>query len=198
MRVAVPRSRSTQGLEQLLESIIAREDVRRGLDEARRLREALPDRAQLTHAAQPLLERVAAARADLPIRETPAFLQEGLDRLNIALGRKKRSPLQHFFDTPVPLWVALAAGAAALLAGMMLARSASRSRITPLPPDQLEAAADEIKGRWPAVHDDDIRDARGNLKKLTSIVVERTGENPREVRERLTAITGAHSPNGHS
>jgi hypothetical protein len=198
MRVAMPRSRNTQGLEQLLESIIAREDVRRGLEEARRLRGALPDRAQLAHAAQPLLERMAAARADLPIPETPAFLQEGLDRLNVALGRKKRSPLQRFFDTPVPLWVALVAGAGALCVGMMLAKSASRSRMLTMPIDQLEAAADEIKGRWPAVHDDDIRDARGDLKKLTSIVVERTGENPREVRERLAAITSAHSPNGHS
>src|SRR6266508_5269607 len=167
MRVAVPRSGSTQGLEQLLESIIAREEVQRGLEEARRLRGALPDRTQFAHAAQPLLERMAAARADLPIRETPAFLQEGLERLNVALGRKRRSPLQRIFDTPVPLWVALAAGAGALLAGMMLARSVSRSRMLAMPPEQLEAAADEIKGRWPVVHDDDIRDARGDLKKLT-------------------------------
>jgi hypothetical protein len=98
----------------------------------------------------------------------------------------------------VPLWAALAGGVGALLCGMMLARAASRTRTLPVPPEQLEAAADEIKQRWPSVHDDDIRDARGDLKKLTSIVAERTGENPREVRERLTTIAGGHSSNGHS
>jgi|SRR5215203_4789645 len=184
--------------EQLRESVASRDELRRRLDEARRLRPTVPDTAELSRLAQPLIDRLAAARSEIPMPETPAFLRDGVDRINVALGRKKRSPLERFFGSPTPLWLTVALGIGAFFAGMAVAQATHASRARTVRPEQLEAAADQIKENWPSVHDDDIRDARGNLKRLSSVVAERTGEDQRAVRERLTAITSGQSSNGHS
>ena len=169
--------------------------LRGALPDAARLREILPDPADLARRAQPLVDRVAAARSDVTLPEAPAFLSEGLDRLASALGRKKPSAAERALNADVPLWLALGIGLGALVAGFAIGQAAAGARV-PAPQLDLEGAADKIKERWPAIHDDDIRDAAGNLKRLSSVVAERTGENARAVRERIVAMTGGQSANG--
>ena len=164
------------------------------------LRDALPDPAELARRAQPLVQRVAAARPDVSLADAPDLLQEGLERLSSALGRKRPSRTERVLNADVPLWLALGVGLGALALGYVLGQAAASGnvRVPSVNPEDLEAAADKIKERWPAVHDDDIREARGNLKRLSSVVAERTGENIRSVQERLTALTGRQSSNGQS
>jgi hypothetical protein len=135
-----------------------------------------------------------AARSELPQYEVPAFLHEYIDRLAaLAQGqpaRKRQSSLQ------TSLLVLAGAATGAFLLGFLIGRATAR-RGDVIAPEQLEAAADQIKDTWPGIHDDDIRDARGDLKRLSSVIVERTGEDTRSVRERLASITAqASSVNG--
>ena len=173
--------------------------LRESVPDAASLRDALPDPAELARRAQPLVQRVAAARPDVSLADAPDLLQEGLDRLSSALGRKRPSRTERVLNADVPLWLALGFALGALALGFALGQAAAGKVSLPsVNPEDLEAAADKIKERWPAVHDDDIREARGNLKRLSSVVAERTGESIRSVQERLTAITGSQSSNGHS
>jgi hypothetical protein len=96
------------------------------------------------------------------------------------------------------IWASLLLAGAAFLLGLAVGQAAAASRRSSAPSGNLEAAADRIKERWPAVHDDDIREAKGNLKRLSTVIGERTGESAREVREKLAAIADEQSPNGHS
>ena len=174
--------------------------LREVLPDTSRLREVLPDTSALARRTQPLVERaqpLVGRVSDLSLPEPPDFLQGGLDRLSSALGRKKPSTTERIFNARVPLWLALGVGLGALVAGYVLGQAAATRRIS-LPEVDLEGAAEKIKERWPAIHDDDIREARGNLKRLTSVVSERTGENARFVRERLVAMTTRQSANGGS
>ena len=168
--------------------------LRQALPDTARLREALPDPAELARRAQPLVGRVAAARPDVSLPSTD-FLQEGLERLSGALGRKKASTTERVLSADVPLWLALGVGLGALVAGFALGQAAAQRRVA-LPQVDLEGAAEKIKERWPAIHDDDIREARGNIKRLSSVVSERTGESTRAVRERIAAMTSGQSSNG--
>ena len=171
--------------------------LREALPHTARLRAALPAPAELARRAQPLVGRVAAARPEISLPEPPAFLQGGLDRLSGALGRKKPSATERILNADVPLWLAAGIGLGALVAGYALGQAAAGAR--PAAPNvDLERAADKIKEHWPAIHDDDIREARGNVKRLSAVVSERTGERASAVRERIAAMTGGQSTNGGS
>jgi hypothetical protein len=199
----LPFQRRQSRWEQLRDMFMARADMQRRMGEAQRLREALPDTSRLrdvlpdpsefARRAQPLVGRVS----DLSLPVSGEFLHEGLDRLSGALGRRRPSTTERILNAEVPLWLALGVGLGALVAGYALGQAAAAQRVS-LPAVDLEGAADQIKERWPAIHDDDIREARGNLKRLTSVVSERTGENARFVRDRLMAMTTGQSANGGS
>ena len=194
MTVRLPFGRRRSRWQRLRTTMSGRGDLRSRLPEPERLREALPDPTALRRRVQPLVERAAAARPELTMPEPPAFLHGGLDRLT-HLGRRQASPTERILNAQAPLWVLLTAAAGAFVLGYLLGQAAARR--ASIAPEELEAAADKIKDTWPAVHDDDIREARGNLKRLSSVIGERTGEDARSVRERLTAITGRRpSSNG--
>ena len=180
-----------------LRNLATSRDLARWLSELERLREVLPEPDKIRRRVQPLVDRAAAARADLNLPEPPAFLQDrfNLDRL-AALGRKtQRSRSERVLTGQAPLWVALTLGIGGFMLGFVVG-SALAARGTAVPVD-LESAADKIKDEWPSSHDDDIREAQGNLKKLSSVIGERTGEDTRAVRERLATMTSVgHSPNG--
>ena len=200
-------------------TVTSRKELRRRMKDARRLRDALPDAgrvrnvlpdtgqirsalpdpSELVQRVQPLVSRVASARPDVSMPEPPAFLKERLplDRLS-TLGRKQPSAPERILNAEAPLWLAIGLALGGLMLGFALGQAAAARRVPGVDPAQLEAAADKIKDQWPAIHDDDIREAQGNLKRLSSVVAERTGENARDVRERLTTMTSGQSSNGHS
>jgi uncharacterized protein YjbJ (UPF0337 family) len=147
---------------------------------------------------QPLVERAAAIRSDHIAPEAAALLHEGQERLAALAHHQRRSRRQRVMAAQgsVLVFVGLAIGA--FFAGFLIGRAAAGRR-PDLLPEQLEAAADQIKDTWPGVHDDDIREARGNLKRLASLIEERTGEDEDDVRERLVGITSrVQSVNGGS
>jgi hypothetical protein len=203
----LPFQRRRTRWEQLRDTLAERAELARRMQDAQRLREAfpdtsrlresLPDPADLARRAQPLVDRMAAIWPEMARPETPDFLQEGLDRLSGALGRKKPSASERVLNAELPLWLALGLALGAFVAGYALGQAATAQRRSSRQAD-LEGAADQIKERWPAIHDDDIREAKGNLKRLSSVVSERTGERARDVRERLVAMTTGQSANGGS
>jgi hypothetical protein len=203
----LPFQRRRTRWEQLRDALVERAELSRRMQEAQRLREALPDTSRLraslpdptdlARRAQPLVDRMAAVWPEVALPETPDFLQAGIDRLSGALARKKPSTTERVLNAEIPLWLALGIGVGAFVAGCVLGQAAAAQRRSPRPVD-LERAADQIKERWPAIHDDDIREAKGNLKRLSSVVSERTGESARDVRERLVAMTTGQSANGGS
>src|SRR5262249_30422533 len=154
-------------------------ELARRLNDLERLREVLPDPEEIRRRVQPLMERAAAARADLGLPEPAAFLQDrlNLDRL-AALGRRPQpTQRERLLAARGSIWVPVAFGVGGFLVGFVLG-SALAARSTAIPVD-LESAADQIKDEWPSIHDDDIREAQGNLKKLSSVIGERTGEDTR-------------------
>jgi hypothetical protein len=80
------------------------------LPEAPRLREHLPDPAELARRAQPLVGRVAAAGHDLHLQEAPALLHGGLERINQRLGRRPPPLSERALHANVPLWLAIGVG----------------------------------------------------------------------------------------
>lgn len=157
----------------------------------------LPD-TELRRRVQPLVERAAAVRPELSLPETPAFLHDGLhlDRLSIP-GRRQPSRVERVLGAESSLWLVLAAALGGVMVGYLLGSAAAqRQRVGP---EELEAAADQIKHVWPSIHDEDIREAKGNLKRLSTVIGERTGESTRVVREQLASLTARrHSSNGGS
>lgn len=160
--------------------------LRQDLPDGSRLRDALPDPVELAHLAQPLLRQMTAAG------------QGGAERLSSTFGRRRPSASERVLNARVPMWLMLGLGIGAFLLGFGIGQGAAAAQRRHARPEALEAAADQIKERWPSVHDDDIREANGNLRRLSSVIKERTGEDARSVRETLTAITAAQSTNGHS
>jgi uncharacterized protein YjbJ (UPF0337 family) len=199
--VHLPFQRRRTRWERFRDAVLSNPELVRRLEEARRWRGSLPDRVELARRAQPWMERVAAAGQDFNVPEPPAFLQGRLGLLGGALNQPQPSARGRMVGAQAPLWltIGMALGAFSLgfivgaaLTGMGMQRAAA------VRPEDLEAAADQIKERWPAIHDDDIREANGNLKRLSSVVAERTGENARAVRERIAAMATIQSANGRS
>ncbi len=189
-----PRRRSRW--ERLRDAVANRAELQRRLQEAHRLRDALPVPVELRQRVLPLVER-AAARTDLTVPEAPAFLHGGLGRI-AALGRRPPARRERLLSGQGPLLILAGVAVGAFLAGFLIGR-ATAGREPEIAPEELEAAADQIKDTWPGIHDDDIRDARGNLKRLSSVIGERTGEDTHTVRERLASITArGQSMNGGS
>jgi uncharacterized protein YjbJ (UPF0337 family) len=196
IRLQWPIQRHQSTWDRLRNSVLTRDELTRLMQEARRLGQELPDPvhlrevirdpAELAHRAQPLVDRMAAVR------------QEGLARLENALARPKPSARERILHTGVPFWLALGIGIGVFLVGFGLGKGAAASRMPAVRQEDIEAAADQIKEQWPSVHDDDIREANGNLKQLSSVIGERTGESAKRVRERLTAMTTGQSANGQS
>ena len=168
------------------------------LPDTGQIRGALPDPSELVQRVQPLVSRVASARPDVSMVEPASFLKERLplDRLS-TLGRRQPSPSERILNAEAPLWLAIGLALGGLMLGFALGQAAAARRVPGIDPAQLEAPADKIKNQWSSIHDD-IREAQGNLKRLSSVVAERTGENARDVRERLTTMTSGQSTNGHS
>lgn len=198
LKLQWPNQRRQTTWDRLRNSLLTREELARIVQEARRLGQDLPDPAHLREVlrdpsdlavrAQPFMDRMTAVR------------QEGLKGLGKSLARPKPSRSERFLNAPIPVWLALGAGIGVFLIGFGLGKgaAASKSRIPPVSQEDIEAAADQIKERWPSVHDDDIREANGNLKRLSSTIGERTGESAKSVRERLTTMTAGQSANGQS
>jgi hypothetical protein len=195
LRLPLPFQRRQSRWDRLREAILANEELTRLLQEARRLSQDLPDttrlrevmdRAELAHRAQPLVDRMTA------------MSQGRLERLGGPFGKQKPSAAQRVTGAGVPLWLAIGIGVGAFLIGFGIGQGAAASRKPSVRPEDVEAVAEKIKERWPSVHDDDIREANGNLKRLSSTIGERTGESARSVRERLTAMTTGQSANGQS
>ncbi|MGD9889989.1 MAG: hypothetical protein AB7R89_12555 [Dehalococcoidia bacterium] len=196
LRLQWPVQRRQSTWERLRSSVLTREELLRLMQEARRLGQELPDPAhlrdvirdpaELAHRAQPWVDRMAAVRHD------------GLARLGNSLGKPKPSTKERILDAGIPVWLALGIGIGALMIGFGLGKGAAASRMPAVRQEDIEAAADQIKERWPSVHDDDIREANGNLKQLSSVIGERTGESVKRVRERLTTMTTGQSANGQS
>lgn len=192
----LPFQRRRSRWERLRDTFMTRDEVQRLLHDARRLghdlpdatrlREALPDPSELAQRAQPLLRQVATAG------------QGGAERLSSGLGLRKPSASERFLNAGVPVWLMLGIGIGAFLIGFGVGQGVAASQRRTVRPEALEAAAAQIKERWPSVVDDDIREANGDLKRLSSVIGERTGESARSVRERLTAMTAGQSSNGHS
>lgn len=206
----LPFRRRKSRWERLRETMTNPEKLRRELRRAERLRVHVPDREAVMERVQPVagrvqpvVRRVASARRDfelpdLHLSEAPAFLQERLplDRLP-SLRRRPPSRREQLLNAEVPLWAMLAAGLAGFAIGYSLRVTVKAG--PSLSPSQLEAASDQIKTEWPEVEDEDIREARGNLKKLSGVIGERTGEPARSVRERLATMTAqSHSSNGNT
>lgn len=191
----LPLQRRRSRWERLRDTFANRARRGRGLWGGQRLPAALPDPVELRRRVQPLVERAAAARPDIALPEPPAFLQDRLDLL-AALGRGQPVRVERGLPVRTVVLVLVGVWASAFVLGYMLGRAGAR-RVTTVAPEQLEAAAQRIKDVWPGIHDDDIREARGNLKRLSNVIAERTGESMRSVRERLTSITAqAASVNG--
>lgn len=171
--------------------------LRRSLPDATRLRDLLPDTATVARVAQPLVGRVGSATSNITVPEPPAFLQERLhlDRLS-TLGRQKPSAGGRVLDSEAPLWLAIGLAIGGLVVGYALGRAAAGRGVPGIKPEQLEAAAGKIKDQWPSVHDDDIREAKGNIKRLSSVIGERTGESTRAIRDQLATMTSGQSNNG--
>ncbi len=196
LRLSLPFQRRQSRWDRLRESVLAHDELSRLVQEARRLSQELPDASrlremlrdpgELAHRAQPLVDRMTAVG------------QEGVDRLEHTLGRRTPSSSERMLNSGVPLWLTLGIGIGAFLIGFGIGQGAAAARKADVRPQDIEAAAEQIKERWPSVHDDDIREAKGNLKRLSSTIGERTGESARSVRERLTAITTGQSANGQS
>jgi uncharacterized protein YjbJ (UPF0337 family) len=192
----LPFRRRRSRWERLRDTFMTRDEVQRLLHDARRLghdlpdaarlREALPDPSELAQRAQPLLRQVATAG------------QGGAERLSSTLGRRRPSASERILNAGVPVWLMLGIGIGAFLIGFGVGQGVAASQRRMVRPEALEAAAAQIKERWPSVVDDDIREAHGDLKRLSSVIGERTGESARSVRERLTAMTAGQSSNGHS
>jgi uncharacterized protein YjbJ (UPF0337 family) len=192
----LPFQRRRTTWDRLRDSVLTRDELARVVQEARRLGQELPDPihlrevirdpAELAHRAQPLVDRMAAVG------------QAGLGRWGSPLTKPKPTPKDRILQSGVPLWLALGIGIGAFLIGFGLGQGAAASRRPAVRQEDIEAAAEQIKERWPSVHDDDIREANGDLKRLSSTIRERTGESTRSVRERLTAMTTGQSANGQS
>jgi hypothetical protein len=195
----LPFRRRRSRWERLREAVVDRAELQRRLREAQRVRDVLPPvPGELRQRVQPLVERAAAARADLPVPETPAFLQEGLERLAALARHQRPTRRQNIMSAQAPVVLFLGVAAGAFVAGFLIGR-ATAGRRPDIAPEELEAAADKIKDTWPGIHDEDIREARGNLRRLSSVIEERTGEDEDEVRERLAGIISrAQSVNGGS
>jgi hypothetical protein len=198
LKLQWPYQRRQSAWDRLRNSLLTREELARLMQDARRLGQELPDPAHLREVirdpsdlalrAQPFMNRMAAIR------------HEGLKGLEKSLGRPKPSRSERILNAPIPVWLALGVGIGVFLIGFGFGKgvAASRSGMPSVSQEDIEAAADQIKERWPSVHDDDIREANGNLKRLSSTIGERTGESARSVRERLTAMTAGQSANGQS
>jgi hypothetical protein len=187
-----PRSR----WDRLIERMGGTDDLVRRLLESEPLREALDETAGLRRRVQPLVERAYARRPDLSFADAPAFLHDRLplDQLRRLAHRPTRT--ERLMQATAPVWLIAGAALAGVVLGYALgaagARRRGRARV------DLEAASERIKSTWPNIHDDDIRDARGNVKKLSKVIVERTGEDQQVVRERLVELAGSvQSTNGH-
>lgn len=205
----LPFRRRKSRWERLRETMTNPDKLRRELRRAERLRVHVPDREAVLERVQPVAgrmqpvaRRVAQARRDfeLPdfhLSDASAFLGERLPLDRLPSLRHRPSRREQLLHAEVPLWAMLAAGIAGFAIGYSLRVSV---RTGPsLSPGQLEAASDQIKTEWPEVEDEDIREARGNLKKLSGVIGERTGEPARSVRERLTTMTAqSHSTNGNT
>jgi hypothetical protein len=191
MEMRLPFSRRRSRWDRLRKTLESTPDLRHTFAEAERLRDALPDGAELRRRVEPLVQRAASARQSLSVPEPPAFLQDlpPLDRLT-HLGRKQPSATERTLNREAPLWLVIAGVLGGVVVGFAIGQALA-SRGTGLQPEALQAAAGQIKDRWPAVHDEDIDEAKGNLKRLAKVIGERTGENTGEVRERLTAMTAS-------
>lgn len=191
--VRLPYQRRRSRWDQLLQHMPNQAELLRRLLEAERLRDSLPDRAHLRERVQPFVQRAAAALPD-----PPAFLQESLhlDRIP-QLNRRQPSSVARILNAPAPLWLVVAGVIGGLIVGITIAQS-GRRRHAAVDPERLEAAAEQIKDTWPAIVDEDIREAHGNIARLSSVIGERTGEDTRTVRERLVSLTSReHSENGN-
>ena len=180
---------------------VASNELERALHETERLRVVLPETGNLRRRVQPLMDRASAARADFSMPDLPAGLHDrlSLDRLPM-LGHKRPSRLGRILNADTPLWAVIAAGLGGFLAGAMIARGATAQRMPAAMPEDLDRVSEQIKGEWPSILDEDIRDAKGNLKRLSSVIGERTGEDKGSVRERLQELTSAtmSSNGGHT
>ncbi|MGH2587050.1 MAG: hypothetical protein ACRDJE_19215 [Dehalococcoidia bacterium] len=197
--VHLPFQRRRTRWERFRDAMLSNPELMRRLEEARRWRDTLPDRAELARRAQPLMDRVAAAGYDFNVHE-PAFLQGRLGLLE-KLNRQQPSTKGRIAGARTPLWLTIGMALGAFSLGFIVGAGLTgwgMQQAAGMRPEDLEAAADQIKERWPAIHDDDIREANGNLKRLSTVVAERTGENARAVRERIAAMTTSQSANGQS
>lgn len=186
-------SRPQSRWERVRESVPDREALLQRIMELERLRESVPYTSELRQRVQPLVQRAAAAREEFSMPEVAAFFQEHIPGL-----RRPRSRTQRLLNGGVPLWLLLAGALGGVLLGITLGAASARRRAGSAV--DLEASAEQIKGAWPSIQDDDIRDAKGNIKKLTNVIRERTGEDTREVRERLQSLTAsaATTNGGHA
>ena len=192
----LPFQRNQSTWDRLRGSVLTRDELARIVQEARRfgqelpdpihLREMIRDPSELAHRAQPLVDRVTAVS------------QGSIGRWGNPMSKPKPSTRERILHQGVPVWLAVGIGIGAFLIGFGLGQGAAASRTASVRQEDIEAAAEQIKERWPSVHDDDIREANGNLKRLSSTIGERTGESARSVRERLTAMTTGQSANGQS
>ena len=194
--LSLPFQRRRSRWDRLRKLMENRDDLFANLAEVERLRGAVPDPISLRRRVEPLVQRAATIRPPLAMPEPPAFLHDlSLDRVT-SLGRRKPSTSERILNANAPVWLVAAAALGGVVVGIGIGQALA-ARTPGMQPEKLQAAAGQIKDRWPAVHDDDISEAKGNLKRLAKLIGERTGEDTREVRERLTTMTaGAASSNG--
>lgn len=184
--------------ERLRERLSDAGELRDRLPDADDLRDLLPDRHELRGRVQPLMARAGSARPDFSLSDAQSFLQDRAGSARLPGFLRRSSRRERVLEAEAPLWGVIAALLGGLAVGFMLGQaSAGRSR--GVAPEEFEAAAERIKSAWPAVDDDDIRGAQGNIRRLSSVIGERTGESAKSVRERLGTITAqGHSSNGGS
>ena len=154
-----------------------------------RMRDSLPDPADLRRGLAPLMQRASAARPSLSLPDAPAFMQDWqmLDRIHLP-GHAQPSRSERLLNANAPVWAVIAGMIGATVVGAIIGAMLIK-REPGIPPEKLQAAAGQINGRWPAVRVEDIDEANGNLKRLAKLIGERTGEDARQVRERLNAMT---------
>lgn len=173
-------------------------DLRDRLPDREALRDLLPDEDELRGRVQPLMSRAGSARPDFSLSDAQAFLQEHAASARLPGLLQRPSRRERALDAEAPVWLVLAAVLGGVAVGFALGRATAGSD-RGVAMEEFEAAAERIKDTWPAIDDDDIRDAHGNIRRLSSVIGERTGESAKSVRERLGTITAqGHSSNGES
>jgi len=171
-------------------------DLRDRLPDRDALMDLLPDRDDVRGRVQPLMSRAGASRPDISLADAQSFLQERAGSARLPGFLRRPSRRERALDAEAPVWLIVAAVLGGVAAGFALGRATAGSTRS-VDMEEFEAAAERIKSAWPAIDDDDIRDARGNMRRLSSVIEERTGENAKSVRERLGTLTAqGHSSNG--